>query len=117
MVAPRFSIRLNQCPDLAKPGASAQDRSAIPREAVIAKRYFPIDEYEARWERVHDLMGERGIEAAVVWGRSGGTYDPCADPLYLANHYSSASGQEPDNPLNNARSFSARNAQPIVIAP
>ncbi len=66
-------------------------------------RYFPIEEYEARWDRVHAGLAARGYEAAVVWGRGGGTYDRSADTLYLANHYSSASGQELDSPLNNAR--------------
>ncbi len=70
-------------------------------------RYFPIEEYEARWDRVHACLAARGYEAAVVWARGGGTYDRSADPLYLANHYSSASGQELDSPLNNARAFSA----------
>jgi Xaa-Pro aminopeptidase len=86
---------------------TTQDQSRQPREAVIANRYFPVKEYEDRWARAHALMEQRGIEAAVVWGRAGGTYDRCADPLYLTNHYSSASGQELDNPLNNARAFSA----------
>ena len=63
----------------------------------------PEEREEARaW-----VKEQRGIEAAVVWGRAGGTYDRCADPLYLTNHYSSASGQELDNPLNNARAFSS----------
>jgi Xaa-Pro aminopeptidase len=70
-------------------------------------RYFPQAEYEARWERAHAEMNRRGIETVVVWSRSGGTYDRCADVLYLTNYYSSASGQETDNPLNRARSFAA----------
>lgn len=98
--------------DLAKIATTTQDQSQYSREAIIANRYFPIEEYEDRWTRIHRLMEQRGIEAAVVWGRAGGTYDRCADPLYLANHYSSASGQELDNPLNNARAFSAVILQP-----
>jgi len=38
------------------------------REAVIANRYFPIEEYEDRWTRTDALMEQRGIETAVVWG-------------------------------------------------
>ena len=95
-----------------KPTRPRKIDEGLPGEAVIAERYFPIEEYEARWARVHGLMGERGIEAAVIWGRSGGSYDRCADPLYLTNHYSSASGQELDNPLNNARAFSA-----VILVP
>lgn len=72
-----------------------------------ATRYFPIEEYEERWRRVYDEMRQRGYEAAVVWGRSGGGYERCGDVLYLANFYSQASGQGWDTPVFNARSFSA----------
>lgn len=73
---------------------------------------FPREEYEARWSRVMDDMATRGHAAALVWGRGGGSYDRCGDVLYLTNHYSSASGQEIDNPLNTARAFSAVLLQP-----
>ena len=42
-----------------------------------AGRYFPQDEYESRWARVEQEMKRRGYEAAVVWGRSGGSFDRC----------------------------------------
>ena len=73
----------------------------------MTARYFPVEEYEARWQRVHDEMRRRGYDAAVVWGRSAGTYDRCGDVLYLANYYSTHSGQGIDTRLHNARSFSA----------
>ncbi len=73
---------------------------------------FPKDEYESRWARVLADMAARGHAAALVWGRGGGSYDRCGDVLYLTNAYSCASGQEVDNPLNTARSFSAVLLQP-----
>jgi len=68
---------------------------------------FPPDEYEKRWAAVNGDLARRGFDAAVIWGRGGGSYDRCGDVLYLTNHYSCASGQEIDNPLNTARSFYA----------
>ena len=68
---------------------------------------FPPDEYESRWSAVNQAVSEGGYDAAVIWGRGGGSYDRCGDVLYLTNHYSCASGQEVDNPLNTARSFYA----------
>lgn len=55
--------------------------------------YFPKEEYEERWRRVHDVMKARGHEHVVVWGRSAGTYERCGDVLYLTNFYSTLSGQ------------------------
>jgi Xaa-Pro aminopeptidase len=60
----------------------------------MPKKYFPQDEYEARWERVHAEMAARGIDIAVVWSRSAGTYDRAADVLYLANYYSPEAGPD-----------------------
>ena len=73
----------------------------------MAEPYFPIDEYHARWERVHQRMAEQGFETAVVWGRSAGGHERSGDVLYLANYYSTHSGQGLDTPLTNARGFSA----------
>ena len=42
-----------------------------------------------------------------MWGKSAGSYERCGDVLYLSNFYSSQSGQEPDSPVWNARSFAA----------
>ncbi|MBM3583073.1 MAG: aminopeptidase P family protein [Alphaproteobacteria bacterium] len=53
----------------------------------MPQRYFPLEEYEGRWERAHREMRKRGIGAAVVWGRSNQTYDRSGDVLYLTNYY------------------------------
>ncbi len=67
--------------------------------------YFPKEEYEDRWRRVHDNMKEKGYDAAVVWGRSAGSYDRCGDVLYLTNFYSGHSAHEYDTPIWQARSW------------
>jgi Xaa-Pro dipeptidase len=54
--------------------------------------YFPKEEYERRWTRVYDDLEARGFETALVWSRSAGTHEKCADVLYLTNYYSSQSG-------------------------
>jgi Xaa-Pro dipeptidase len=69
--------------------------------------YFPQAEYEARWAKVYDAIERLGYDAAVVWGRSGGTYERCADVLWLTNFYSTHSGQEQDTRLWSGRSFAA----------
>ncbi|MBT5434317.1 MAG: aminopeptidase P family protein [Rhodospirillaceae bacterium] len=73
---------------------------------------FATGEYQARWSGVLDEMAKCGHEAALILGRGGGSYDRCGDVLYLTNYYSCASGQEVDNPLNTARSFSLVLMQP-----
>ena len=55
--------------------------------------YFPLEEYEGRWRRVEEAMRAQSLEVAVVWSRSAGTYDRCADLLYLANYYGNQPGQ------------------------
>jgi Xaa-Pro aminopeptidase len=75
-------------------------------------RYFALSEYHERWERVHDEMRRLGYDAAVVWSRSGGSYDRCADVLWLANYYSQASGQGLDTAVFNARGLGAVILQP-----
>lgn len=69
--------------------------------------YFPKEEYEDRWRRVHTIMRERGFQTAVVFGRSAGSYDRAGDVLYLTNFYSGHSAHEYDTPLWRARSYSA----------
>ena len=71
------------------------------------ERYFPQDEYEGRWRRVHDGLKRRGLSAADVWGRSGGTYERCGDVLYLTGYYGTHSGQGLDTPITTARAFGA----------
>ena len=55
--------------------------------------FFSQTEYEQRWRNVHRLMEARGYDTAVIWSRSAGTYDRCADLLYLVNYYGNHSGQ------------------------
>lgn len=69
--------------------------------------YFPKDEYELRWQRVHAEMERRGIETAVVWGKTAGTFDRAADILYLTNFFSGAAGHAFDTTTHRARAFSA----------
>ena len=70
-------------------------------------RYFPNEEYEARWQWVHAEMRRRGHEVALVWGKTAGVYERSGDVLYLTNFFSSHSGQEPDTELWNGRGFCA----------
>src|SRR5262245_66103584 len=70
-------------------------------------RPFPLEEYELRWERMHEAMRRKGYEVAVVWGKTSGVYERAGDTLYLTNFFSTHSGQEPDTVLWNARSFNA----------
>ena len=69
--------------------------------------YFPKDEYELRWRRVHDEMQRRGIETAVVWGKTAATFDRAGDILYLANFFAGTVGHAFDTTTHRARAFSA----------
>ena len=75
-------------------------------------RPFPLEEYEARWQRVHDAMAKKGYETAVVWGKTSGVYERAGDIIYLTNFFSTHSGQEPDTELWNGRAYSAAILQP-----
>ena len=57
--------------------------------------YFPKEEYEQRWSRLHDEMARRGFETAVIWQRTGGGYDRAGDVWYLSNYAAQNNGQEP----------------------
>lgn len=70
-------------------------------------RPFPLEEYEARWDRVHEAMKAKGYDVAVVWGKTSGVYERAGDIVYLANFFSTHSGQEPDTVLWNGRSYGA----------
>jgi len=76
------------------------------------RMYFPMSEYEMRWQKVHEAMRRRGYDIAVIWGKTGGTYERSMDILYLTNFYSSHSGQEPDSSQWNARAFCAAIMEP-----
>jgi Xaa-Pro aminopeptidase len=57
--------------------------------------YFPRDEYEARWSRLHAEMARRGLDTVVLWQRTGGGFDRAGDVWYLSNYASLNIGQEP----------------------
>ncbi len=81
-----------------------------PRETLepgSSFRPFPLEEYEARWARVYQAMAEKGYDVAVVWGKTAGVYERAGDVLYLANFFSTHSGQELDTVLWNGRAYSA----------
>ena len=84
---------------------SEQRRAVLGEESRF--RPFPLDEYEARWDRVYAHMKAEGFETAVVWGKTSGVYERAGDVLYLTNFFSTHSGQEPDTALWNGRSYCA----------
>ena len=86
---------------------SAIKTSREALEPASSFRPFPLEEYEARWERVYKEMTRLGYETAVVWGKTSGVYERAGDMLYLANFFSTHSGQEPDTELWNGRGYSA----------
>jgi Xaa-Pro aminopeptidase len=91
-------------------GAVKVDRAKL--EPASEWRPFPLEEYEARWQRVHTSMQKKGYELAVIWGKTSGVYERAGDMLYLANFFSTHSGQEPDTVLWNGRAYSAVIMQP-----
>ncbi len=74
--------------------------------------YFSRDEYESRWSRTLEEVRAHDLEWALIWGRSGGTYERHSDVLYLSNYYSSQSGHEYDSENWMGVSFSA-----VLIGP
>jgi Xaa-Pro dipeptidase len=74
--------------------------------------YFSRDEYEDRWQRSLAEMRTHGLDWALVWGRTGGTYERHSDVVYLSNYYSSQSGHEYDSDSWMGVSFSA-----VLIGP
>lgn len=69
--------------------------------------YFPIEEYQRRWQAVQDEMRVHGIETALIWQRSGGTYDRAGDLYWLTNYASLESGQAHDFGGSLGRAFAA----------
>ena len=57
---------------------------------------FPREEYEARWSHLQEQLKRLGYTTAVIWQRTGGSYDGAGDVYYLTNYASVASGQEPN---------------------
>jgi Xaa-Pro aminopeptidase len=73
-----------------------------------SRLYFPLDEYRRRWDGVQAELAARGYETAVIWQRTGGSYDRAGDVWYLSGYASHASGQEPSVGANAVgRSFAA----------
>ncbi len=85
----------------------ARERRLATLGATSDRRPFPLEEYEARWERTHAAMRAAGFETAVVWGKTSGVYERAGDVIWLTNFFSTHSGQEPDTVLWNGRSYSA----------
>jgi Xaa-Pro aminopeptidase len=73
----------------------------------MSSMYFPQTEYEARWHKIDEGLKRRGLEAAIVWGRSGGNFERSGDVLYLTNYYGTGSGQGLDTPITTARAFAS----------
>jgi Xaa-Pro dipeptidase len=64
---------------------------------------FSRDEYQLRWQAVHDELRRRGFETAVLWGRGGGSYERFQEVFYLTNYYSPNSGYAYDWMLKGTR--------------
>ena len=79
-------------------------------------RYFPLDEYTERWQRVDQALRAHSLDVAVVWSRSAGTYDRCADLLYLANYYGNQPGQGRRGPQGFAAAILRREEPPELFA-
>ncbi|HWK28269.1 MAG TPA: M24 family metallopeptidase [Solirubrobacter sp.] len=58
---------------------------------------FPKDEYEQRWSRLDAKLAELGYDTAVIWQRTGGSYDRAGKVWYFTGYASHASGQEPSS--------------------
>ncbi len=69
-------------------------------------RYFPIEEYETRWQKTWAEIRNRGYETALICGKTGFVYERAMDLIYLSNYHSTQE-QEPDTVMWQARSFSA----------
>ena len=68
---------------------------------------FSAAEYESRWKKVEMEMSARGIETAVIWGRTASTFDRAADVIYLTNYFSTKVGQGFDSGKFSARAYCA----------
>ena len=79
---------------------------------MMVARYFSIEEYQLRWSRVEDEMRRRGIECAVVWGKTSASFDRAGDIIYLTNYFSHTTGQGVDISSHRARTFCAVLLQP-----
>ncbi len=82
----------------------------------MTARYFPLEEYAERWRRVDEAMRAQSLDVAVVWSRSAGTYDRCADLVYLANYYGNQPGQGRRGPQGFAAVILRRGEAPELFA-
>lgn len=73
---------------------------------------FTRTEYERRWQRADDEMRRRGLEGAIVWGRTASTFDRAGDVLWLTQYFSTKVGQGFD-----AGPFSARAYCAVILRP
>ncbi len=55
--------------------------AAVPRDLITPA------EYADRLDRLRETLRARGLDAALVWGRGGGSVDRCADVRYLTGFY------------------------------
>jgi Xaa-Pro aminopeptidase len=81
---------------------------------------FSTAEYESRWKKVEAEMSSRGLEAAVIWGRTASTFDRAADVIFLTNYFSTKVGQGFDSGKFSARAYCAVlfriGFEPVLIA-
>ena len=81
---------------------------------------FSDTEYESRWKKVELEMISRGLETAVIWGRTASTFDRAADVIFLTNYFSTKVGQGFDSGKFSARAYCAVlfriGCEPILIA-
>src|SRR5579862_1438408 len=70
--------------------------------------YFPREEYVKRWGKLDEELARLGYETAVIWQRTGGSYDRAGSVYYLSNYASHATGQElSGGPIPVGRAYAA----------
>lgn len=88
----------------------------MPKSLLI----FSAGEYANRWRRIETEMHLRGLETAVIWGRTASTFDRAADVIFLTNYFSTKVGQGYDSGQFSARAFCAVliriGFEPVLIA-
>ena len=77
--------------------------------------YFSPQEYRQRWDKVYALMQEQGFDAAIFWSRTAGSWDKCANVLYLTNFFSNNSGQS-SNGSGHSAVILVDGKKPLLIA-
>jgi Xaa-Pro aminopeptidase len=59
-----------------------------------SRLYFPREEHEQRLSKLERELLRLGYEHAIIWQRTGGSYDRAGWLYYLTNYASQAAGQE-----------------------